>query len=50
MKNGAWRDEPVGYFNVNAIRTNHIAPPNTNAIETIVSLTPSGIMSEIRHD
>ena len=36
-----WRDQAVGYLNVERIRTNHIAPPNTNAIDTIVALTPA---------
>lgn len=40
---GAWSDEAVGYLNVERIRTNHIAPPNTNAIDTIVALTPAGV-------
>lgn len=39
-----WKDQPIGYLNVKSIRTNHIAPANTNAIDTIVALTPLGIM------
>jgi hypothetical protein len=39
--NAAWSDQAVGYFNVEKIRTNHIAPPGTNAIDTIVALTPA---------
>jgi hypothetical protein len=37
----AWGDQAIGYLNVEMIRTNHIAPPNTNAIDTIVALTPA---------
>ena len=42
-----WRDTPTGYFNVDRIRTDHIAPRGTNAIDTLVALTPAGIMREI---
>jgi len=40
-KSGAWGDQAVGYLNVENIRTNHLAPPDTNAIDTIVALTPA---------
>lgn len=43
LKNGEWNELPVGYLNVKLIRTNHIAPANTNAVETIMALTPAGI-------
>ena len=36
-----WNDQAVGYLNIEKIRTNHLAPPNTNAIDTIVALTPA---------
>ena len=36
-----WSPQAVGYLNVERIRTNHIAPPDTNAIDTIVALTPA---------
>jgi hypothetical protein len=36
-----WSDKAVGYLNIEKIRTNHIAPPNTNAIDTIIALTPA---------
>jgi hypothetical protein len=36
-----WQNEAVGYLNVEKIRTNHLAPLNTNAIDTIVALTPA---------
>ncbi len=45
-KNREWADMPIGYLNVNSIRTNHIAPENTNAIDTIMALAPSRIMEE----
>ena len=38
-----WADAPVGYVNVNRIRTDHIAPSGTNAVDTIVSLTPARV-------
>jgi len=37
----SWGTQAVGYLNVEKIRTNHIAPPDTNAIDTIVALTPA---------
>ncbi len=38
-----WSNEPAGYINIMKIRTNHLIPQNTNAIETLISLTPAGI-------
>ena len=38
---------PSGYLNVDKIRTNHIAPDNTSAIDTLVALTPAGVMREV---
>jgi hypothetical protein len=38
---GTWEDEPSGYVNVEKIRTNHIAPANADAVETLMALTPS---------
>ena len=38
---------PVGYLNVKLIRTNHIATANTNAVDTIMALTPAGINREV---
>jgi len=35
-----WDQEPSGYLNVQKIRTNHLFPPNTNAVDTIMALTP----------
>ena len=37
----SWGEQAVGYLNVGKIRTNHLAPPNTNAIDTLVALTPA---------
>ena len=41
----AWSDEPEpdGYINLEAIRENHIAPANTDAIDTLMALTPAGV-------
>jgi hypothetical protein len=33
---------PAGYLNVNLVRTDHLAPVGTNAVDTIVALTPAG--------
>jgi type I restriction enzyme R subunit len=32
-----------GYLNIHGIRTRHIIPENTNAVDTIVALTPAGL-------
>lgn len=39
-RNGVWDEQPSGYLNVQKIRTNHLHPANTNAIDTIMALTP----------
>ncbi len=39
-KNDIWEDEPSGYINVNLLRTNHLAPRDTNAIDTFMKLNP----------
>ncbi len=43
LTNGKWNESPVGYLNVKLIRTNHIAPANTNAVDTIMALTPASV-------
>jgi hypothetical protein len=43
VENGRWDDVPVGYLNINKIRTNHIAPVDTSGVDTIMALTPAGI-------
>lgn len=47
-KSNRWSDKPAGYINLEKIRTNHIAPPNTNAVNTIMALTPAGVMRKIQ--
>jgi len=47
LENSEWKEEPVGYLNVKLIRTNHIAPADTNAVDTIMALTPAGIDREL---
>lgn len=42
-ENGKWKQSPDGYLNISLIRTNHIAPSGTNAVDTIMALTPAGI-------
>lgn len=39
--NNKWSNQPVGYINTNLIRTDHIAPLGTNAVETLIELTPT---------
>jgi len=39
---GVWEEMPAGYLNVNLVRTDHLAPVGTNAVDTIVALTPAG--------
>lgn len=38
-----WHNEPTGYFNIFKFREKHICPANTNAVDTIMALTPAGI-------
>jgi len=47
QKENSWNDKPVGYLNINSIRTNHIIPPGTSGIDTIRALTPAGITREV---
>ncbi|MBN2456526.1 MAG: hypothetical protein JXB29_08355 [Sedimentisphaerales bacterium] len=42
-ENGKWKQSPDGYLNIRLIRTNHIAPADTNAVDIIMALTPAGI-------
>ena len=42
-KDGAWDETPFGYLNMDLIRTRYIAPPNANAVDTIMALTPAGV-------
>ena len=46
-KDGKWTTSPDGYLNVKLIRTDHIAPAGTNAINTIMALTPARINREL---
>lgn len=39
-----WPEEPSGYLNVERIRTDHIAPAGTNAVDTLMALTPAGAL------
>ena len=39
---GGWQETPSGYINVEKIRTNHIVPSDTNAVKTLMMLTPGG--------
>ncbi|MHC4090223.1 MAG: hypothetical protein ACYSVY_08085 [Planctomycetota bacterium] len=49
---GAWPAdaEPTGYINLERIRENHIAPANTNAVETLMALTPAGVSRAVGKD
>lgn len=44
-----WRAEaePAGYVNLEHIRENHIAPADTNAIDTLIALTPAGVQRKL---
>jgi len=46
-KGNRWSREPAGYLNVNRIRRSHLRPTNTNAVDTIVALTPAGVMRRL---
>lgn len=36
-----WGTDPVGYLNVQQLRQRHVFPKGTNAVETLVALTPA---------
>lgn len=38
-----WPESPTGYVNFSKLRTNHLAPAGTNAIDTIIELTPQSM-------
>jgi len=38
-----WRSDPIGYFNVEKLRCRYVLPPDTNAIDTLMSLTPQKV-------
>jgi len=40
---GGWRSDPVGYVNVEKLRSRYVVPPDTNAIDTLMSLTPQQV-------
>lgn len=46
-RGNTWSRNAAGYLNANKIRTNHIAPADTSAVETIVALTPAGAAREV---
>lgn len=46
-KGEKWTENPSGYINIEKIRTDHIAPANTNAIDTLVALTPAGMFNKL---
>ncbi|HUT73999.1 MAG TPA: hypothetical protein VM221_04075 [Armatimonadota bacterium] len=43
-----WCDQPAGYLNINRIRTAHLVPTNTNAVDTIEALTPAGVLRPLK--
>ena len=43
LAEGEPEPDPVGYMNLERIRENHIAPANTNAVDTLIALTPAGV-------
>ncbi|MDZ4687853.1 MAG: hypothetical protein SH850_22500 [Planctomycetaceae bacterium] len=38
---GGWGTNPVGYLNVQLLRSSHVIPKGTNAVDTLVALTPA---------
>jgi hypothetical protein len=39
-----WRPRPVGYFNVEKMRRRYVVPAGTDALETLMSLTPARML------
>ncbi len=44
---GGFMQNATGYFNVEKIRTNHIVPSGTNAVDTLIALTPANVRRPI---
>jgi hypothetical protein len=40
---GDWQEQPSGYLNVLKIREDHLLPRGTNAVDTLIALTPARI-------
>lgn len=38
-----WHPEPTGYLNISRLRQIHLLPKNTNAVDTLVALTPANL-------
>lgn len=45
--NGCWSEQPSGYLNIRNICKNYVFPTGTDAIKTIIALTPAGIGRKI---
>jgi hypothetical protein len=43
-RGNTWADSPMGYFNVERLRMKHVAPKGTNAVATLMALTPMNMM------
>jgi hypothetical protein len=41
---GGWASAPTGYLNVESVRRLYVVPPGTDALETIMKLTPARVM------
>ena len=44
--NDGWDPNPSGYFNVENVRRRYLVPPDTDALETMMKLTPARIMNQ----
>lgn len=42
-KGDGWEQHPSGYMNVQKLRTRHLCPANTNAVDTLIALTPAHV-------
>lgn len=42
-RDGVWPDEPAGYLNIFKIREAHLCPPGTNAVDSLMALTPASV-------
>ncbi len=40
-----WCNTPTGYFNVEKMRRRYVVPPDTDALETLMKLTPERVMT-----
>ncbi|ATH07093.1 hypothetical protein BIY24_03815 [Halobacteriovorax marinus] len=47
-QDGVWNHEPSGYVNLSKLRREHLVPPNTDGVKTLMSLAPEGMHKKLK--